>query len=107
MLRETALTGTARSADGGIRLTVGPGGVLRTLEIRESALTEGGRRLADTVLELARLATAEVAHRARNALRAELTGLPVDMLAALGFPDEDAELAERVESTVPLTWQDM
>ena len=101
------LEGTARSADGAIRLTVGPGGVLKTLEVRESALELGGRRLAETVLELTRHATAEVAHRAREELRAELAGLPADLLAALGFRPEDAELAEQVESTVPLTWQDL
>jgi hypothetical protein len=101
------LEGTARSADGGIRLTVGPGGVLKTLEVRESALAQGGRRLADTVLALTRLATAEVAHRARNELRTELAGLPDDLLAALGFTAEDPDLAEQVESTVPLTWRDL
>lgn len=101
------LSGSARSADGTVSLTVGPGGALLALEIRNDALAMGGRHVADTVLALTRIATAEMAHRARQQLRDELAGLPADALAALGFPDEDAELAEQVESTVPVTWRDL
>lgn len=97
--------GVARNADGSIRVTVGPGGMLRDLELRDAALTQGGRRLADTVVELVRVATAEAAQRARHLLRAELDGLPAAALAALGFPDDD-ELIEQVESTTPPTWRD-
>lgn len=93
--------GTARSADGSVRVTVGPGGVLRALEIRAD------HQLARTVLELAAIATSEAASRARNLLSGELSGLPADALAALGFTDHDAELAERIESTVPPTWRDL
>src|ERR1700743_2816234 len=101
------LSGSARSADGTVALTVGPGGVLLALEIREGALDLGGRHVAETVLALTRIATAEMAHRARQRLRDELAGLPADALAALGFPDEDPELVEQVESTVPQTWRDL
>lgn len=99
-------TGSARSADGAVKVTVGPGGALRALDMRDDALAMGGRRLADTVLELVRIATVEATSRARNRLRDELAGLPADALAALGLAD-DPELAEQVESTVPVTWRDV
>ncbi|HEX5117864.1 MAG TPA: YbaB/EbfC family nucleoid-associated protein [Pseudonocardiaceae bacterium] len=98
--------GTARSADGSIRVTVGPGGMLRGLEIRPAALDRGGRWVADTVLDLVRVATAAAGERARHQLRDELDGLPPEALAALGFAT-DERLVEEVESTVPLTWQDL
>lgn len=100
----TDIEGSARSADGAISMTVGLGGVLRELEIRDDALRRGGRELARVLLDLARQATAHAGQRARNRLRDELTGLPADALAALGFT-EDEELVERVESTTPATWR--
>jgi hypothetical protein len=100
------IQGSARSDDGAVRVTVGTGGALRELEIRQSALAMGGRELAATVLRLTDLATAEAVSRARNLLRAKLSGLPVDALAALGCTQDD-ELAEQVESTVPTTWRDL
>jgi hypothetical protein len=100
------VAGTARSPDGSVRVTVGPGGLLRGLEIRPAALDRGGRWVADTVLDLVRVATAAAGERARHQLREELAGLPADALAALGF-STDARLVEEVESTVPLTWQDL
>lgn len=101
----TDIDGTALSADGQIRVTVGLGGVLRGLDIRDEALGQGGRRLAATVLELARLASVQAAQRARHRFRDELAGLPGDALAALGFTD-DTELVETAESTTPATWRD-
>ncbi|HEX3588293.1 MAG TPA: YbaB/EbfC family nucleoid-associated protein [Pseudonocardiaceae bacterium] len=98
--------GSARSADGGVRVTVGPGGVLKALEIRQDALDHGGRHLARTILDLATVATAAASERARHLLRDELAGLPDDALAALGFTT-DARLVEEVESTVPVTWRDL
>lgn len=100
------IEGTARSADGSVRITVGPGGMLTGLEIRQSALDGGARKLAATVLRLAALATATASERARHLLRDQLTGLPDDALAALGFTT-DPRLVEEVESTVPVTWQDL
>jgi type VI protein secretion system component VasA len=101
----TGLDGTALSAYGQVRVTVGLGGVLRGLDIRDEALAQGGRRLAATVLELARLASVQAAQRARHHFRDELAGLPQDALAALGFTD-DSELVESAESTTPVTWRD-
>jgi hypothetical protein len=98
--------GTARSADGSIRVTVGPGGMPRDLEIRQVALDRGGRWVAETLLNLIRVATAAAGERARHQLREELVGLPAEALAALGF-STDARLVEEVESTMPMTWQDL
>jgi DNA-binding protein YbaB len=100
------MEGTARSADGSVRVTVGPGGMLRGLEIRPAALNRGGRWVADTIVDLVRVATAAAGERARHRLREELAGLPADALAALGIT-ADPKLVEEVESTVPLTWQDL
>ncbi|HEX3783239.1 MAG TPA: YbaB/EbfC family DNA-binding protein [Pseudonocardiaceae bacterium] len=99
------IEGTALSADGLVRVTVGLGGGLRALDIRDEALGQGGLRLARTVLELARHAGAQAAQRARHQFREELADLPDEALAALGFTD-DAELVEAAESTTPATWQD-
>ncbi len=99
------IEGTALSADGLIRVTVGLGGVLRGLDIRDEALGQSGPRLARTVLELARHASTQAAQRARHRFREELAGLPDEALAALGFAD-DADLVEQAESTVPATWRD-
>lgn len=101
-----SIQGSARSGDGAVRVTVGVGGALRELEIRESALAVGGRELAATILRLTEFAAAEAAGRARHLLRDELAGLPADALAALGFAG-DGELAEQVESTVPETWREL
>jgi hypothetical protein len=101
----TDIDGTALSEDGQVRVTVGLGGVLRGLDIRDEALGQGGRRLAATVLELTRLASVQAAQRARHRFRDELAGLPEDALAALGFTD-DTELVETAEATTPATWRD-
>jgi hypothetical protein len=101
----TDIDGTALSADGLVRVTVGLGGVLRGLDIRDEALGQGGRRLAATVLELARVAGVQAAQRARHRFREELADLPQEALAALGFTD-DTELVETAESTTPATWRD-
>jgi hypothetical protein len=98
--------GTARCADGSIRVTVGPGGMVRGLEIRQAALERGGRWVADTILDLVRVATAAAGERARHQLRDELAGLAPEALAALGFTT-DERLVEEVESTMPVTWQDL
>ena len=100
------IDGTALSADGLVRVTVGLGGVLHSLDIRDQALGQGGRRLAATVLDLARQASVQAAQRARHRFREELAGLPRDALAALGFTD-DSDLVETAESTTPPTWRDL
>ena len=102
----TEIDGTALSGDGLIRVTVGLGGVLRGLDIRDEALGQGGARLARTVLDLARLAGVQAAQRARHRFREELAGLPDDALSALGFPVADPGTVEAVESTTPATWRD-
>lgn len=94
--------GAARSADGSVRLAVGPGGALRALELRPPALDLGGRQLADAILALARVATAQANQRAGQLLR----GLPAGSLAALGCV-VDPGLVERVESTTPDTWREL
>lgn len=99
------IEGSALSADGLVRVTVGLGGVLRGLDIRDEAFGQGGLRLARTVLDLARQASAQAAARARHRFREELAGLPDEALVALGFTD-DADLVEQAESTVPATWRD-
>lgn len=102
----TPLEGAARNADGSVRVVVGPGGALRELELREDALARGARHLAAVVLDVVRVATAEVGERARQLVRAELDGLPDDALAALGYEvAADVDLREQVESTTPDTWQ--
>jgi DNA-binding protein YbaB len=98
--------GTARNAEGSIRLTVAPGGALRTLDIRPTALDLGTRHLADTILALAKLATAQANQRATHLMCDVLAGLPPASLAALGCAPDPA-LMEAVESTTPDTWQDL
>jgi hypothetical protein len=97
--------GTARSANGSVKVVVGPGGVLRSVELTAAALDDGPSSLAAAVLAVTRVATAEANQRMRNRLRAELTGLPADSVRALGFTD-DSDVVDRVESTVPDTWRD-
>jgi DNA-binding protein YbaB len=96
------MTGVARAADGSVRLTVAPGGALRALEIRPAALDLGARHLADTILALAKVATAQANQRAGQLLG----DLPTVSLAALGCTVDPA-LVERVESTMPDTWRDL
>jgi DNA-binding protein YbaB len=98
--------GTARNADGSVRLAVAPGGALRALDIRPAALDLGARHLADTILELAKLATAQANQRATHLMCDVLAGLPPASLAALGCVPDPA-LVEAVESTTPDTWQDL
>lgn len=96
------IEGTARAADGSVRLTVAPGGSLRTLELRPGALDQGARHLAETIRTLAKLATAQANQRAGHLLR----GLPPTSVTALGCV-VDPTLVEQVESTTPDTWRDL
>jgi hypothetical protein len=68
-------TGRASSADRSITVEVGPGGAVRSVRLTPEALRNGGRWLAQQVLEVAARATAKVNERTQLALlRAVDTG---------------------------------
>ena len=96
------ITATARDS-AGIAVEVGPGGGLRAITLTDKSMRLGNDRLASTILDLVRGATAQANQRARYAMPDALRGLSEAELDALGIGQE-AELAEAIEMTTPDTW---
>ena len=92
------ITGTARDADAGITVEVGPGGGLRALALDQRSMRLSGERLAEALLRAVETATARADQRVRHEF-----GLGEAELTALGIGGEtDLELAE---NTTPDTWR--
>jgi hypothetical protein len=85
---------TGEAQDGGVAVEVGPGGGLRSLTLGDRAPRLGGERLAETILRLVDLATAQANQRVHNAVPgADALGLRVD-----------PALVDDIERTTPDTW---
>lgn len=87
--------------DRGVTAEVHPGGALTALSLTPAALDLGAAVLARTIVDVVATATAQANQRTKHALRSALADVDP---AAVGLTHTDT-LTERVESTVPTTWQ--
>lgn len=98
------ITATASAHHDTIAVTTYPGGGLADLKIDDHALSLGAPRLAETVLDLVRAATAQANQKTKHALHDVLSDLPDEHVDALGL-GQDAADTERAEATVPDSWR--
>jgi DNA-binding protein YbaB len=100
----TEITATATAHHDTVSVTTYPGGGLAELKIDDHALALGPARLAETVLDLVRAATATANQKTRHALHDVLVGLPGEQVDALGL-GQDEQATEQAEATVPDSWR--
>ena len=68
--RVAALTGTAESRDGAIRVTVGPAGQVESLELDDRVQRLAGPRLAEEILAVMRRAQSALSGKAADEVQA-------------------------------------
>lgn len=88
------ITGTARSDDGSVTVTVGLGGGLRSVRLSPEALGLGAEQLSRTVLAVAQRATARANQRAEHALTRVLGRRADRPLGTLGLGYDPAQADE-------------
>lgn len=84
--------GTAKSSDGGIEVTVSPGGALSEIKISEYALRSGPDTIAREILELADRATRDAGDTMYHAMAPVLGRRGAAKLKSLGYeplPEDD------------------
>jgi hypothetical protein len=84
-LRLRGVVGEAAAPDASVSIRVGPTGVPQDLQISERALSMGGRRLAQTILDCVGKAGAEASAQTRQ-LVTEVLGDRVDLDTLLPQP---------------------
>ncbi|CAM2911122.1 YbaB/EbfC family nucleoid-associated protein [Saccharomonospora xinjiangensis] len=93
--RMGAVSGTAESGDGAVRVEVAPGGLLTEVRLTHAALRSGTDALAQQILALANTATRRAGDRMYRALSPVLGPDGDATLASLGYEplpeDEDEE----------------
>lgn len=100
----TEILGSASAHHDTVTVTTYPGGGLADLKIDDHALSLGPARLAETVLDLVRAATAQANQKTKHALHDVLAGLPAQHVDALGLGSA-ADDAQRAEATLPESWR--
>lgn len=98
------IVGTASAHHDTITVKAFPGGGLAELSIDDHALSLGPARLAETLLDLVRAATAQANQKTRHALHDVLSDLPAEHVDALGL-GQDVVDTERAEATTPDSWR--
>ncbi|TCO65547.1 YbaB/EbfC DNA-binding family protein [Actinocrispum wychmicini] len=80
------VTGVASSADSMVTVTVSPGGMLRSVDIKPAVLARHPDEVAAEVVRLAARATTAANSRMHSSLRSVLPPKATESLADLGMP---------------------
>lgn len=97
----TEITATASAHHDTVAVTTYPGGGLAGLKIDDHALSLGPARLAETVLDLVRTATAKANQKTKHALHDVLGDLPEAHIEALGLGHDK----DQADATLPDKWE--